>query len=304
VQYQDDAGEYGEAMPCTDAKGNIALPDQPKGRATPKPRVSKRRVFDGKGIDPAYIAAPVAVTPIGEPETVATLSDECEPIAPKYKRGTVSRANLAIQMLSGIKPGLGRRAFDNCFEMGDGKEVDAVITGILKSDEAIARMVYYGKRSYRACYSGDYPETHYASSFMSPQWLAIIILHGIITLDCVNDTYGMRSKVAALLPQDAKEPQDETATLSDELADYEAGRAAKSNGLPCELPQSIVDPDSTAASDWIKGWRDASIGENEAAETPQDETATQAADEPEIAPQDEKTALLMKLTHKLTPLRH
>ncbi len=49
--------------------------------------------------------------------------------------------------------------------------------------------------------------------------------------------------------------------LSDELADYEAGRTAKSNGLPCELPQSIVDPDSTAASDWIKGWRDARFAE-------------------------------------------
>ncbi|MCO4093054.1 MAG: hypothetical protein HEQ34_14070, partial [Sphingorhabdus sp.] len=78
------------------------------------------------------------------------------------------------------------------------------------------------------------------------------------------------------------------AALSDELADYEAGRTAKSNGLPCELPQSIVDPDSTGASDWIKGWRDASFGENQATETPQDETATQVADEPKIAPQDEK----------------
>lgn len=81
------------------------------------------------------------------------------------------------------------------------------------------------------------------------------------------------------------------ATLSDEWADYEAGRAAKSDGLPCELPKSIADPDSVAASDWIKGWRDESIGGNQAPETPQDETATQVADDPEIAPQDEKNGL-------------
>jgi hypothetical protein len=60
VQYADDAGEYGEPMLCTDAKGRIALPDQPKGRA----RKAK--------------SAPV-VPPIAEPAPVATLSDEFEP---------------------------------------------------------------------------------------------------------------------------------------------------------------------------------------------------------------------------------
>ncbi len=75
VQYQDDAGDYSAPMACTNAKGQIALPDAPKVRKAAKPRASTRRVFDGKGIDPAYIAAPVA-TPISEPATVDPVSAE------------------------------------------------------------------------------------------------------------------------------------------------------------------------------------------------------------------------------------
>jgi DNA polymerase III subunit beta len=72
-----DDGQWTAPITCTDAKGNIALPDMPKGRVKAKPRPSTRRKFDGKGIDPAYIAAPIA-TPIGEPAHVAPLSGEYE----------------------------------------------------------------------------------------------------------------------------------------------------------------------------------------------------------------------------------
>jgi hypothetical protein len=169
----------------------------------------------------------------------APLPDECEPVA-KHSRGAISRANKALAMLTGDVSGLGLRAFDNCFENGDGKAVAAVITERLKSDADLARRVYYGKRSYRPAYKGDYPVTNYARHFLSPQWLAIIILHGIITLNNVNDTYGMRAKVAELLPQDAPETrQDETAT---QVADNpEIAPQEQKNGLGDDL-EAQLDP--------------------------------------------------------------
>lgn len=62
VEMLADDGTWSAPMPCTDAKGNIAMADQPKERKARamKPKVSKRRRFDGKGIDPAYIGYPVS----------------------------------------------------------------------------------------------------------------------------------------------------------------------------------------------------------------------------------------------------
>lgn len=41
VQWQDDAGEYGEPQLCTDAKGKIALPDAPKERKGKKAKAAQ-----------------------------------------------------------------------------------------------------------------------------------------------------------------------------------------------------------------------------------------------------------------------
>lgn len=67
VQFADDAGEYGEPMACTDAKGNIALPDAPKER--------KRKA--AKAAKPAPVAPPIS-----EPATAVPISDE---FAPSYR---------------------------------------------------------------------------------------------------------------------------------------------------------------------------------------------------------------------------
>lgn len=78
LELMGDDGEYGAPMACTDAKGRIALPDQPKGRAKAKPRTSKSAKIAAKAIAPADIAAPDA-TPISEAAPDAPLSGEYEP---------------------------------------------------------------------------------------------------------------------------------------------------------------------------------------------------------------------------------
>jgi hypothetical protein len=126
-------------------------------------------------------------------------------------KGTSGRARRALSMLTGAQPGLGRRAFDNCFEMGDGAQVGAIIAGLLEGDEGLARRVWCGWRSYRPAYRGDYPTTVSARDFLSPEWTAIIIRHGIATLADVPDRYGTRGKVAMAL--DKQEPTREQQVL-------------------------------------------------------------------------------------------
>lgn len=123
-------------------------------------------------------------------------------------KGAISRGKKALAMLTGEVPGMGRRALDNCFEMGDGGQVASYITQRLEEDRELAMRVYYGKRSYRAAYKGDHPETHWADRFLIPEWLAVIVRHGIIPLSAVNAYYGMRDKVAALLGEVAEPTPD------------------------------------------------------------------------------------------------
>lgn len=113
--------------------------------------------------------------------------------------GTAGRARRAVAMLTGERVGLGRRAFDDCFEMGDGGQVASAVLSSIEASADLARSVYFGKRSYRPAYKGDYAEVHYASSYMSPDWIAAVVKHGVISIDYVNNTYGTRDKVAAIL---------------------------------------------------------------------------------------------------------
>lgn len=158
-------------------------------------------------------------------EAVAAPVMATEPARPT--RGARGRANRAIAMLTGDKPGMGRRALDNCFEEGDGGAVASIISERLTADPELARRVFYGRRQYRASYPGDYPETAYASHFLIPEWFAIIVRHGIATLDAISNTYGMRDKVAAILAADA--PAVDQEAEAPICADPSAETAPQSN---------------------------------------------------------------------------
>lgn len=82
VQYQDDAGDYSAPMACTNAKGQIALPDAPKVRKAKaaKPRLTKREklmVHLGEVLAQRR-AAEIESTPISEAATVAPVSAELD----------------------------------------------------------------------------------------------------------------------------------------------------------------------------------------------------------------------------------
>ena len=90
------------------------------------------------------------------------------------------------------------------------------------------------------------------------------------------------------------------ATLSDECeakpdlsrsGHYHGGLSDKAAGKPRVLPSYfIAGPNHFNARDWFAGWDDGQAPDS-APETPQDETATQVADDPEIAPQEQKNGL-------------
>ncbi len=61
----------------------------------------------------------------------------------------IQRADRAIRMLSGEIAGMGTRKLDECFEMGDGHHVAAIMIDRLRSEPAIARAVLNGERAVR-----------------------------------------------------------------------------------------------------------------------------------------------------------
>lgn len=71
--------------------------------------------------------------------------------ATSYKRATIQRAERALAMFIGERPGMGTRKLDNCFEMFDGEEVAAIICERLRSSPQLARAVLYGKAWVRDC---------------------------------------------------------------------------------------------------------------------------------------------------------
>lgn len=54
------------------------------------------------------------------------------------------RAQSAFDMLLGKRIGLGRREFDRCFEMGDGREVSRLLQGKIAADPVAARHIALG----------------------------------------------------------------------------------------------------------------------------------------------------------------
>lgn len=84
-------------------------------------------------------------------------------------RATVTRANRAIQMFAGYLPGMGTRKLDDCFEMGDGDAVAAIIIERLRTNSDIARAVLSGTSTFRD--QGRTVEVH-ARRFLSPAMIA------------------------------------------------------------------------------------------------------------------------------------
>lgn len=189
---------------------------------------------------------------------------------PAISKGAISRGKKALEMLTGDKPGMGRRALDNCFEMGDGAAVSAVIEARLAEDRELARRVFYGRRTYRAAYPGDYPETHHADHFLTPEWLAAIVRHGDVQLGSISNLYGMRDKVAELLGE-----------VAEPIAD---AAPAAPEPVQAQEEASAVDTDTPEPLDALHG---APAGEIEAVEPVQEmhklpEPAPEAS-EPDLA---------------------
>lgn len=78
---------------------------------------------------------------------------------------TTNRANRALRMFSGEIAGMGTRKLDECFEMGDGDRVAAMILDKLRSDPATARAVLDGQREVR---DENQRFTAHARRYLSP----------------------------------------------------------------------------------------------------------------------------------------
>lgn len=210
-----------------DDGANVLVTVQPNGKTFPLRKAGRYdvQVCLGYASDAdTFTRAEIEAAMRGE---VAAPIADAAPVERAVTKGAKSRAAAALAMLRGDKPGMGRRALDNCFEMGDGDAVAEQITLRLINERALAERVYHGRRAYRAAYPGDYPETHYATHFLNAEWLAIIVRHEIAPLTDISNLYGMRDRVAALLgvadatqavpePVEAQEPPLAPATPTPE----------------------------------------------------------------------------------------
>ncbi|WP_333838787.1 hypothetical protein [Novosphingobium sp.] len=226
-RYIVDMPGYGQAQVATcellDDAGNVmrtmTLPQDKRGGIP----ATAKQVRDWCGLEPVKATrrnvAPVPVDPATSPAPAAAAVAPPTADVPKFTRGAIGRGNRALQMLTGEKPGMGRRALDNCFEEGDGGMVASYISWRLAADKDLATRAYYGRRSYRPAYRGDYPETHYASDHLIPEWFAIIVRHGVVPIAAINNSYGMRDNVAALL---GLQPCEDAAPTADASQPVEA----------------------------------------------------------------------------------
>jgi DNA polymerase III subunit beta len=102
VEYQDEAGNWSEPARCQNAKGDIALPDQPKGRKAAKPRKAKVTIAGAIEKDQrkreakAYLAAALA-----QDEIDAREADEqpeaLEPLEARHDMPEAPAADDAMQ---------------------------------------------------------------------------------------------------------------------------------------------------------------------------------------------------------------
>ena len=96
-------------------------------------------------------AAPVDVAPIAVDTPAVAIVDIEEPapaVAPAYSKRVIGRADRALVMLVGERKGLGTRAFDNCFEAGDGDAVAACMVAKLAADAALSLRVLFGSSAF------------------------------------------------------------------------------------------------------------------------------------------------------------
>jgi hypothetical protein len=184
----DDAGNVVRCMPLpVDNRGKLPMTAAQAKDWTGLQTVRKSRKAAAKPEHAAAAPEAVAVAP----EPVAVPVEAPAPVSEpaKVKAATINRATRAIAMLSGERAGLGTRAFDNCFENGDGEAVGAVIIDRLRTCRETARAVRYGSSSFRD--QGERIDVN-AMSYLSPAMIAA----ALDTLGEATPVYGLRAEFA------------------------------------------------------------------------------------------------------------